>query len=582
MLVMADHLGELASHLASLDARLAALSLSSAAGQAIVRWRADAAALRFHLGRAEPYPILVAILGGTGTGKSTLVNRLLDANVSAASFRRTFTAGPVAIARDAQRLPPRWLGVDHQVAAEQELPVRGRTDALVVVPVGHELTERITLVDTPDLDGDQPLHHAQADRVFRWAQAVLFLVTPEKYQMTELLPYYRLARRYELPSLFVMNKCETEAMFTDYREQLEQHDPPDGQALAFAIPRDDAAYEPPADAGLGALRAALQNICPPEPAARERGLVYRSADLLDRLADQVLAPLSQARREADQLIDSLRSMETPEVGIDVNPITQQLQRRLQQRSVLYLMGPGRVLDRVRQVPGLLVRMPRTAWDWMRHGRVSMSLSPDSPLPTDERDVPDFGRALADQFTVLQSRIDDVIRSTPLGERWLTTDDAGYRAASLDAAGAGKIAEEELADLKDWLEKRWNATPRDTALLLKVLKHLPGGQKLTQWSEAAPYLLAIIVATHHTFFGHIDLMILGGWSLATWVMEKLSNEVAGRTRIANRRIAQRFAELAHEQIDRACQWLDQQAPSGHQLDDLQKLADEASEVLPSKP
>ena len=63
------------------------------------------------------------------------------------------------------------------------------------------------------------------------------------------------------------------------------------------------------------------------------------------------------------------------------------------------------------------------------------------------------------------------------------------------------------------------------LLQKLLKHLPGGEKLTQWSEAAPYLLTIVVATHHAFFGHIDLMILGGYTLATWLTERLSNEVA---------------------------------------------------------
>src|SRR4029078_6120492 len=85
----------------------------------------------------------------------------------------------------------------------------------------------------------------------------------------------------------------------------------------------------------------------------------------------------------------------------------------------------------------------------------------------------------------------------------------YTAVKLDPADAGKIADEELAELRGWLERRWNATPRDTALLMRLLKHLPGGERLTKLSEAAPYLLAIIVATHHAFFGHVDLMILGG-------------------------------------------------------------------------
>jgi len=86
--------------------------------------------------------------------------------------------------------------------------------ALEMVP----LPPAVTLIDTPDLDGDQPVHHAEADRVFRWGEAILFLVTPEKYQMTELLPYYRLAQRYALPAVFVMNKLEEAAVLDDFAD----------------------------------------------------------------------------------------------------------------------------------------------------------------------------------------------------------------------------------------------------------------------------------------------------------------------------------------------------------------------------
>ena len=65
---------------------------------------------------------------------------------------------------------------------------------MILCPVRTK-REHITLVDTTDVDGDEQSHHAQAERVFRWSQMILFVVTPEKYQMTELIPYYRLARR---------------------------------------------------------------------------------------------------------------------------------------------------------------------------------------------------------------------------------------------------------------------------------------------------------------------------------------------------------------------------------------------------
>src|SRR5439155_21415881 len=206
--------------------------------RSLERFRADSAAARFHLRNLANRPTLVAILGGTGTGKSTLVNRLLRSEITATSFRRTFTAGPVAIAARPDAVPDGWLGLQH--ISPPELPARGQIDALAVVTLAGELTQEIVLIDTPDLDGDQPSHHAQADRVFRWAQAVVFLVTPEKYQMTELRPYYRLASRYALPAIFVMNKAEEQAVVDDYVNQLTEGAP------VFALARDDAGYEPPA------------------------------------------------------------------------------------------------------------------------------------------------------------------------------------------------------------------------------------------------------------------------------------------------------------------------------------------------
>jgi hypothetical protein len=579
--------------LETLDAKVGVLRVPL---PAIDRWRADAAATLFHL-RQKPSEakMIVAILGGTGTGKSTVVNRLLDANLSASSFKRTFTAGPVAIASAA--LPENWLGTAHVSAASGELPARGRSDALIIVEAKHELLDHVVLVDTPDLDGDQPAHHAQADRVFRWAQGIIFLVSPEKYQMTELLPYYRLAKRYAAPALYAMNKCESAEMLEDYRQMVE--------ADVFAIPRDDAAYEPPAQFNLAGLRAAIASLKIPDDSAREAGLALRTVDLLGRLRDQITAPLRSQRRDVDAIVSALRSMEAPSPGVDVNPITEQLQRRLQQRSVLYLIGPGRIRDRIRQMPSLLVRLPRSAWDLIMHGKTDLKSALAVEVNSQPAEAPDFSAALADQFKVIQSRIDDCVRSAASGKKWVddsapaatpspgTPGEGGggglaspstqapassYADSKINPAEAAKIADDELAQLKDWLQKRWNATPRDTALLLKLLRYVPGGEKLTQWTEAAPYLMAIIMAAHHALFGHIDLMVLGGYSLATWLTERLSNEVASRTRLANRTIAARFARLAHQQIRQTTAWLESRVPKSGELDAIDNLADQLQESL----
>jgi hypothetical protein len=241
------------------------------------------------------------------------------------------------------------------------------------------------------------------------------------------------------------------------------------------------------------------------------------------------------------------------------------------------MGPQRILDRVRQAPGLLARLPRVAWDYVTKGEVSAA-SLNAGGNGQEREVPDFRGLLADQFAVLQSRIDDALSSTPAGERWLTEDPNGYASAKLPADAAASIADEELAELRAWLEQRWNATPRDTKAVQTLLKYLPGGPKLAKWSEAAPYLLTVVLVTHHAFFGPVDLVVLGGYGLATWLTERLSNEVTARTRATNTRIASRFADLAHEQIERIATWLDRRAPSQKVLEQLERASEEVSEQV----
>jgi hypothetical protein len=255
-------------------------------------------------------------------------------------------------------------------------------------------------------------------------------------------------------------------------------------------------------------------------------------------------------------------------------MTQQLQRRLQQRSVLYLIGPGRVLDRVRQVPGMMMRMPRTTWDFLFPRQQPKGKEIVEARPGE---APDFRQGLIDQFVIVQSKIDDILRESPTGQRWLDQAGESYAVSKIAPEKAGVIADEELAELNAWLEKRWNATPRDTAMLMKLLKHLPGGEKLTNWTEAAPYLLAAYLVAQHFLLG-MDVVVLGGYTLATWITEKISNEVSGRTRAANRTIADRFTALTHEQIRRTCDWLSQQAPSEAELSTLEAAADHLAAVL----
>lgn len=555
--------GETTENLAAdLDARLRDLPAGDPAiDEARSRALADLAALRFHAAYRDGPP-MIAIIGGTGTGKSTLLNRLAGQRVSATSYRRTYTAGPIALVSPQAPIPTDWLGVAPEPAAES--PARGRPDALVVIQADHQIAPAI-VIDTPDIDGDEPAHQKAADRAFRWATGAIFVVTPEKYQMTELLPYYRLARRYGLAAWFVMNKVEQAEVVEDYRRQLADRDWRD--APLFVVERDDATYGPHPDQSVDALRRALSMASVQRD---PQGLAHRKRDLVTRLIDQIIAPLRERWRVVERLSAALRAMEQAAPNVDVNPLTEQLRVRLQQRSILYLMGPKRVWDRVRQAPGLVLRLPRSLWSLAR-GR-KLQLPDPETMPTTSDEAPDFSAALAEQFVVVQSRIDDVLRSDPAVSAWMDDAQRGYGRTRIDPQQAAAIADEEIADLRQWLQQRWDANPRDTLLVMKVLRYLPGGAKVTRAVEAAPYLLLIFFLMYP---GHVlhEVLFGIGYAAVAGLVERLSNEVAARTRATNRRIGERFGELAHQQIDRTISWLEQHNAPRSLLDAIERSVEQ---------
>ena len=88
-------------------------------------------------------------------------------------------------------------------------------------------------------------------------------------------------------------------------------------------------------------------------------------------------------------------METPVPGVDVNPLTQALQRRLQQRSVLYLMGPAGCSTACGRCRGCWRGLPRTAWDLyaIRAGLVAAARRTAAGSAGESR----LSAVLADQF-----------------------------------------------------------------------------------------------------------------------------------------------------------------------------------------
>lgn len=563
-------------------------------------------ALRHHVARDMTAPRIVVVLGGTGTGKSTLVNRLLETEVTATSFRRTFTAGAVAVLAPSVELPDGFAGLP--TADEPSPPTRGTDGRLTRVRVDAPLLRSLILIDSPDLDGSVREHHATADRLFRFADVALFVTTPEKYQMKETWPFYHLARRYALPSLFVINKLDEPGPAADFERQLRET--LQLEMPLFHVSRDDSGHAVDPARSLDALRAALLNLPPDSDATRRAGQKHRARDLVGRIEDELLCPLEHRRKVINEIRQRLKQINPPTGHVDVAGMAAELRRRLEDKSLLYLLGPRRVLERLRQVPGLIARLPRSTWDLLtQHGRRGQHVEPPA---ADQATLPDFRQELIDLFRVHQARLDELLRpcnaepdrwqinvdaeagewkmdvAAKAGERRMDGDpeagecklDVEDHAGGwkMDVAHAGAIADSELAELKNWLAQHWNDEPRDTRFVRKLLGKLPGGARLVQLSEAAPYLLTVACVVKGALLGPLDLVILGGFFGTTWLLERMSNEVRSKVHDTNRRIEQRFAALIAAQNARVDRWLDQQAPTRARLDRLQEQAYRLNEAF----
>ncbi len=154
----------LAACLVELDAGIAAgrvLGLDVGAAEAVRREADERLALA---GDAA----VIALVGGTGVGKSTLLNALAGDEVSPASVRRPTTGAPVAwipaSSRDEFDDLLRWLGVDEvRVHQNGTLPSLG-------------------ILDLPDLDSVTREHRERVEELLPRVDAVVWVTDPEKYR----------------------------------------------------------------------------------------------------------------------------------------------------------------------------------------------------------------------------------------------------------------------------------------------------------------------------------------------------------------------------------------------------------------
>lgn len=217
------------------DFDLVAARASGVANPAEVEAAAEAAkALRRRSGFIGD-TLVVALAGGTGSGKSSVLNAIAGADIASVSPVRPHTDFPLA-----------WIPSDAGPGLERMLD-----ELSIFERATHDAFPGLAILDLPDIDSIVEWHRTVVEDLLPRIDAVIWLFDPEKYRDPMLHEdFLRRLSRHGDQFLFVLNKVdriardELDAVVDDLKSALRD----DGYDTPRVFP---VAASPPGAAAIG-------------------------------------------------------------------------------------------------------------------------------------------------------------------------------------------------------------------------------------------------------------------------------------------------------------------------------------------
>jgi len=308
---------------------------------------------------------VLALAGGTGVGKSSVLNALAGESVSPARALRPTTEKPLAwVANDAlEELRPLldWLGVERVL--------------------GHDRTDlpRVAILDLPDVDSVRTEHRATVDALLPRIDAVAWVVDPEKYDDERLHSYLRDLAPHAARMRFVFNKADRldsrqrQMLVDDFRRRLAA-DGIDGASIDMVSAADGTGFD---DLRAGLNRAADSKAIVAAKlatdAATEVKAIARAAGLEPGAPHSPLLPAKEREEAIAKTVEGAMAL------VDPDGVSRQMQEAVLHRA---RRQGGSLLARILTLLSLITGRKRRRADpaaylvdWRRRGSLGHVLNP---------------------------------------------------------------------------------------------------------------------------------------------------------------------------------------------------------------
>lgn len=275
---------------------------------------------------------IVALAGATGSGKSSLFNKLSDLEIAGVGLKRPTTSWALACAWGPEGASDilDWIGI----------PARQQVSRMSMLDTSSDDTNLrgLVLLDLPDHDSTEVSHHLEVDRLVEYADLLVWVLDPQKYADAAI--HERYLKPYSTHSdvmIVVLNKIDTvpedmrDAAIADVHRLLVNDGVPDPIVLTTSTVSGQ---------GLDDLKRTLVKRIRDKQSARERiGADVRPvAEQLAGVsgtADPPYVPESERERFRDALADSVG---VPTVVETVRTVASDRGRRLTRWPVMGLFG----------------------------------------------------------------------------------------------------------------------------------------------------------------------------------------------------------------------------------------------------